>query len=316
MAYSNPLEDRLIVLIGGSGFLGTHLAQDLLERGARLRIAARNPEKAIALKPLANLGQIQFTRCNVKDRRSLEYALQGADSVAYLVGTFGRDAKELQADGAAIAAEIAARQGAQSFVYVSAIGADPENGESLYAATKGDGERRVLAAFPQATIVRPSILFGENDRFITMLADLARGLPVLPVFGADSKLQPLWVNDAAEAIDNALADPGTHGGKIYELAGPDVITVEQLQRRIAEAQGRKRPLLSLPDGLASLYAALPGTAMNADQWGLLKRGSVASGSLPGITALGVNPKPLSLFLERWMMRFRRYGRFTERSPAA
>ena len=308
MAHPAPLEDKLVVLIGGSGFLGSHLAQELLRRGARLRIADRHPEKAIHLRPLANLGQIQFARCNVKDRRSVDTALAGANAAVYLVGTFGRDQQALQADGAGYAAAAAAEQGAGAFVYVSAIGADPAS-ESGYASTKGAGEEKVRAAFPQATVVRPSLLFGEDDRFVNLFAGLIAQLPVMPVFGGAARLQPLFVNDAALAIAEALARPARHGGKTYELAGPEVLTVDELHRRIAAAQGRRRRFVAMPDALARIFAALPGTPMNADQWRLLKAGSVASGALPGCAELGVTPRPLGLFLDRWMTRYRKYGRF-------
>jgi len=311
MAELNALEDKLVVLIGGDGFVGTHLAQDLLDRGVRLRIAGRTPEKAFRLKPLANLGQMQFARCNVKDRRSLEASLRGADAAVYLVGTFAGDQQALQADGAGHAAEIAAAEGAEAFVYISAIGADRDDLQSGYAATKGAGEQKVLDAFPGATIMRPSIMFGEDDSFISMFADLVSTFRVLPVFGPDARIQPVWVDDVAEAIANALADPAAHGGRTYELAGSEVITMEGLHRRIAQAQGRRRALIRVPDALSALFASLPLTPMNADQWRLLKRGSVASGELPGLRELGVTPKPLSLFLERWMVRYRKHGRFAK-----
>ena len=315
MAELNALDDKMVVLIGGDGFVGTHVAQDLLDRRVRLRVAGRSPAKAMRLRPLADLGQLQFVRCDVRDRRSLEMALRGSDAVVYLVGTFAGDQRALQADGAGYAAEIARAEGAESFVYVSAIGADPEDRESGYAATKGEGEQMVLDAFPGATIVRPSIMFGEDDRFITMFADLISTFRVLPVFGPDARIQPLWVDDAAEAIAHALADRAAHGGRTYELAGPEVITMEDLHRRIAEAQGRKRTLVRMPDSLSGLFASLPLTPMNSDQWLLLKRGSVASGKLPGLRELGVTPKPLSLFLDRWMVRYRRHGRFTKSGGA-
>jgi len=308
MAQHDIFENRLVVLIGGSGFLGTHVAQDLLRRGARLRVAGRNPEAAFHLKPLAGLGQLQFARCDVTKRDSIANVLQGADAVAYLVGTFGANAQALQADGAGMAAAYAAQQGATAFTYVSAIGADAQS-DSTYARTKGDGERQVLAAFPEATILRPSVLFGEDDDFINMFARLISQLPILPVFGADARLQPLWVNDAAAAIVAALADPQQHGGKTYELAGPDVVTMGEINRRLAAAQGRDRRFWSVPDGLAGLFARLPGTPMGPDQWKLLQRGSVATGTLPGIAELGVTPHPLSLFLDRWMLRYRKAGRF-------
>jgi NADH dehydrogenase len=311
MAHRDPLADKLVVLIGGSGFLGTHVAQELLQRGARLRVAARHPEKAIRLRPLANLGQIQFARTNVKDRRSLEAVLQGADAVVYLVGTWGGDQHELQAEGAGAAASIAAAQGAGAFVYISAIGAEADS-ESSYAATKAEGERLVLSAFPKATVLRPSILFGEDDAFVNMFAGLITRAPALPVFGSEARLQPLFVDDAAEAIANALADPSKHGGKTYEIAGPEVLTMRQLHDRIAAAQGRERAFFAVPDPLAALFAALPGTPMTSDQWTLLKRGNVPSGELPGLKALGVSPRPLGLFLDRWMTRYRKHGRFGDK----
>jgi NADH dehydrogenase len=315
MAKYGPLEDKRVVLIGGSGFLGTHVAQALLERGARLRVADRHPEKAWNLRPLAQLGQLQFARCNVTDRRSVEAAMQGADAAVYLVGSFSGDLKALQARGAGWAAEAAAANGAKSFVYVSALGADPES-DSRYAATKGEGERQVIEAFPQATILRPSVLFGEDDSFVNMFAGLVEKLPVLPVFGPQAKLQPLWVDDAAEAIANAMADPGQHGGKIYEIAGPEPIAMLDLNERIAQAQGRKRHFLAVPDALSAVFAALPLTPMNSDQWAMLKGGNVPAGKLPGLKALGVTPKPLGLFLDKWMTRYRKHGRFGDKRELA
>ena len=315
MAHLAPLEDKLVVLIGGGGFLGTHVAQELLRRGARLRIAERHPEKAFRLKPLAELGQIQFARCNVTDRRSVEAALQGADAAVYLVGTWGSDRRALNAQGAGHAAEIAAKQGAEAFVYVSSIGADPVS-DSGFASTKGEGEALVTTAFPRATIVRPSIIFGEDDKFVNMFAGVIAALPALPVFGPQARIQPVSVDDTAEAIANALADPAKHGGKTYELAGPEVITMEALHRSIAAAQGRERGFIPVPDALSRLFAALPGTPMTSDQWTMLERGNVASGALPGCAALGVQPRPLGLFLDRWMTRYRKHGRFGDkREPA-
>jgi len=308
MANYGPLEDKLVVLVGGSGFLGTHLAQALLERGARLRIVDRRPERAIRLRPLANLGQIQFHRCDVTNRASIEASLQGANAAAYLVGSFSGDLVALQARGAGWAAEAAAANGAESFAYISAIGADAA-ADSRYASTKGRGEELVRAGFPAATIVRPSVLFGEDDNFINMFAGIIRDLPMVPVFGARSQLQPLWVDDAAEAIANALAYPQAHGGKTYEIAGPEPVAMIDLNRRIAEAQGRKRQFVAVPDALAAFFAMLPLTPMNSDQWKLLKRGNVPSGKLPGLKALGVTPRPLALFLDRWMTRYRKHGRF-------
>jgi len=315
MAHREPLEDKLVVLIGGSGFLGTHVAQELLRRGARLRIADRHPERAIRLRPLANLGQIQFARCDVKNRRSIETVMQGADAAVYLVGTFGADQHALQAEGAGVAAAAAAAQGAGAFVYVSSIAADAA-ADSGYAETKAKGEQLVRGAFPRATVLRPSILFGEDDAFVNLFAAVIARSPVPPVFGGEARLQPLFVDDAAEAVANALADPARHGGKTYELAGPEVLTMNELHQRIAAAQGRQRSFMRVPNPVSALFAALPGTPMNSDQWKLLQRGSVASGALPGCKEIGVTPRPLGLFLDRWMTRYRKHGRFGDKRELA
>lgn len=308
MAQYKALEDKLVVLIGGSGFIGTHLAQDLLESGARLRIAARHPEKAFSLKPLANLGQIEFARCDAADKRSIAACMQGADAAVYLVGTFAGDQEALQADGAGHAARIAAENGAQSFVYVSAIGASPEK-TSGYHRTKGLGEQQVLEAFPHATIVRPSVIFGEEEGLIPMFAELVQKMPVMPVFGAESEFQVVWVDDVTAAIATALADPAAHGGKTYEAAGPDRLSMMQIHEMIAAAQNRERTFFPMPGPLASLFAAFPLTPINSDQLAMLEEGSIASPGIAQIEALGVEPSPLSLFLERWMVRYRKHGRF-------
>jgi NADH dehydrogenase len=174
----------------------------------------------------------------------------------------------------------------------------------------------VLEAFAQATILRPSVLFGEDDSFVNMFAGLVEKLPVLPVFGAQAKLQPLWVDDAAEAIANALADPGKHGGRTYEIAGPETIGMLDLNERIAKVQGRKRYFIPVPDALSAVFAALPLTPMNSDQWKMLERGNVPAGKLPGLKALGVTPKPLALFLDKWMTRYRKHGRFGDKRELA
>lgn len=311
MASTSPLAGKLVTLIGGSGFVGSHLAQALLERGARVRIAARNPEKAHRLKPLANLGQLQLARCNVKDARSITACISGSDAVAYLVGTFGADQRQLQAKGAGIAAEAASEAGAQAFAYVSAIGADATK-ETGYSRTKGEGEQLVLKAFAAATIIRPSVIFGEEAGMVPMFADLVAMLPVLPVFGAESQVQPVWVDDVAQGIANALEIPSAHGGKTYEAAGPDTFSMLEINRMIAASQARERSFVPMPDLLARITAALPATPINADQYAMLQEGSVASADLPQLAKLGVTPSPLSLFLDRWMVRYRRHGRFSEK----
>lgn len=315
MALNRTLQDRVVTVFGGSGFVGTHVAQALLAHGARLRIASRNPEKAARLKPLANLGQIQFLRCDVLREADVAGALYGADAVINLVGAFGGNLRALMGEAPGTIARLAAAGGAQAMVHVSAIGADADS-ESHYAQAKALGEARVLAAFPQATVLRPSVVFGEDDAFINMFAGLIRMAPVLPVFGPEARIQPLLVDDLAEAAVRALSDPRAHGGKVYELGGPEQITMMELNQRIAAGQNRQRLFVPVPDGASAVFAALPGTPMGRDQWIMLKEGSVASAQQGGFAELGIEPRPLGLYLDRWMERYRKYGRFTNRSRLA
>ena len=310
-----PLDGKLVAMTGGSGFLGRHVAQALLERGARVRIASREPNKAFSLRPLANLGQIEFMRCDVRDRAQVAAAVRGADAAVNLVGSFEGDLMKLICGGALRVAEAARDEGVGALVHISAIGAEADS-PAEYAHAKAKAEEEVLAAFPRATILRPSLLFAENGGLVHLLAEVIATFPVVPVFAPQAKLQPLFVDDAADAVAAALADPARHGGKIYEIAGPEAIGMMALHRRIAAAQGRERYLIAMPDALSALFAALPGTPMNADQWTMLRQGNTASGGLPGLDRLGVQPRPLGLFLDRWMTRYRKHGRFSQRTHGA
>ena len=310
MPATSPLANTLVTVFGGSGFLGKHVAQALLERGARLRIASRHPEKAYTLKPLANLGQLQFARCNILKQESVAACLAGSDAVVNLVGAFAGDQIALMGKAPGTIARLAAEAEVRAFVQISAIGADAE-GQTDYALGKAMGEARVLEAFPRATVLRPSVVFGKDDSFINMFAGLIETLPALPVFGPDSRMQPVFVGDVAEAVAAALADPSAHGGKTYELAGPEVLSMMEIHRRIATAQRRNRSFIPMPDFASATFAALPLTPMSRDQWTMLKEGNVASGQLPGLEKFGIEPKPLGLFLDDWMVRYRKHGRFNE-----
>ena len=317
-AKQNGLAGKLVLLVGGGGFFGTHLAQELLARGARLRIASRHPERAFRIKPLGNLGQVQFARCDMTRPETLERVTAGVDAVVSLAGAFSGDLDAVQGSGVGRLAAAASTAGAGAFVQISAIGADPE-GETGYARSKAAGEAAALAAFPSATVLRPSVLFGPDDHFVNMFAGLIAAAPVLPVFAPTAKMQPLFVDDAAAAVANVLADPAAHGGKTYELGGPEAIAMGDLNRRIAAAQGRSVQFIELPDAvsgaIATLTGWLPGAPITRQQWLMLKAGNTVSGELPGIQALGIAPRPLGLFLDRWMVRYRKHGRFGTKSAA-
>ena len=308
MAKSDPLNGKLVVITGGSGFLGNYVAQALLERGARLRIASRHPEQAFSLKPLANLGQIQFARCDILNERSVGAVVNGADAVVNMAGSFDGDLIELMGRSAGRLASAAKAAGATSFVQVSAIGADAES-TAEYSQAKALGEQLVLEAFPSATILRPSIIFGKDDNFLNMFAGLIQFMPVLPVFAPEAKLQLVYVDDVAEAVAETLANPGKHGGKTYELGGPEQLSMMEINQRISAAQGRERTFVPMPDMVSGIFAALPLTPMGSDQWTLLKQGNVVADKASGFKQLGIEPKPLGLFLDRWMVKYRKHGRF-------
>jgi NADH dehydrogenase len=320
---SRDLDGMLIALVGGSGFIGTHVAQALLGRGARLRVCSRHPQRAFRIKTLGGLGKVQLVAADVTKPHTVEKALTGCDAVVNLVGAFAGDLDAVQGAGAGKVAGIAKAHGVKAFVQISAIGADA--GSSVaYASTKAAGEAAVLAAFPDAVVLRPSVVFGEDDAFINLFAGLIASAPVMPVFAADSKFQPVYVDDVAEAIANALSDgltgPGRFAGQTFELGGPEAIAIGDLNRRIAAAANRKPWFLELPDGVSAAFAALtgwlPGAPMSRDQWTMLRKGNVTSGTLPGLAELGVTARPLGLFLDKWMVRFRKHGRFGARTKAA
>ncbi len=313
MASNQTLSSKLVVLIGGDGFLGAHVAQELLARGARLRVVSRHPERGYRLKTLANLGQIQFVKADVT-RTDAAALVAGADAVVNLAGAFAGDLDALHVKAPAALAAAAQAGGVQAFVHISANGTDAQS-PVAYSRTKAEGQAAVLAAFPKATVMRPSVLFGPDDKFINMFAGLIAAAPVLPVFCPDAKLQPVFVDDVAQAIANAVSDPATFGGKIFELVGPEVITMMALNQRIAAAQGRKPLFVPLPEVAATVIAALPGTPISTDQLALLRAGNVGSGK-PGLEALGVSARPLGLFLDRWLVSYRKHGRFGDKRGLA
>lgn len=308
MPTPSPLSGQLVTIFGGSGYIGNYVAQSLLSRGARVRLASRNPQKGFALKPLANLGQLQLMPCDITRESHVAAALEGASHVVNLVGAFDGNLDALMGEAPGTIGRIATANGARALVHVSAIGADAAS-PTAYARTKALGEERVLAAFPKATVLRPSIVFGKDDNFLNLFGGMIELLPVLPVFGPEAKLQLVYADDVAEAVAVALEHPEAHGGRTYELGGPEQLTMMEIHQRIAEAQGRKRTFLAVPDGLSATFAALPGTPMSRDQWTLLKAGNVVAEGALGLADLGIEAKPLGLFLDKWMLRFRKHGRF-------
>jgi NADH dehydrogenase len=301
------MKDKLVTLIGGGGFLGRYVAQALFKAGARVRVAERDPRRAFFLKPLGGLGQTQFVAADVTRPETIARAVAGVDAVVNLVGSFTGNLTRLHVDGPRAIAEAAASAGA-AMVHVSAIGADRESA-AAYARTKGVGEEAVLAAAPQATILRPATVFGPEDQFVNRFAGMIASLPVVPVLKPQTRFQPVFVGDVAQAVVAALGDREAHGGRTYELGGPEVLTMMELHQWIAAAIGRSPRLLPLPDAAGSLLAALPLSPISGDQWKLLQRDTVVAPGAEGLAALGVAPTPLGAVAPGWLVRFRRAGRF-------
>ena len=302
------MKDTLVTLIGGGGFLGRYIAQALLAAGARVRVAQRDPRSAVFLKPLGGLGQTQFVAADVTRPDTIARAIHGADAVVNLVGTFTGNLDAVHVRGARTIAEAARDGGVGALVHVSAIGADA-NAPSLYGRTKGEGEAAIRAAYPQATILRPSTVFGREDAFVNRFAGMIAKLPVVPVLRADAKFQPVYVGDVAAATVAALSDADAFGGRTFELGGPDVLTMEGLQRWIAGAIGRDPAFLTLPDFAGAMLSKLPMGPISADQWKMLQRDTVVAEGTDGLAALGVTPTPLAAVAPGWLVRYRRLGRF-------
>ncbi|WP_313335886.1 complex I NDUFA9 subunit family protein [Sphingobium yanoikuyae] len=309
------MKDNLVTIFGGGGFLGRQVAQALMARGARVRIAQRDLANSAKVKALGNLGQTQFVAANIRKPDTVARALHGSDIVINLVGILSGDFDAVQHEGAANVAKAAAAAGVTALVHVSAIGADA-NSPSAYGRSKAAGEAAVLAAFPTATIVRPSIIFGQEDQFLNRFAGVASSGPVVPVIGAATKFQPVYVGDVAEAIANAAQQPGVYGGKTFELAGPQVMSMKEINAWVAKAIGRgDKPLVEVPGAFASLLAMLPGGPITRDQLAMLGQDNVAAPGAPGLEAMGVAPTPMAAFAERWMIPYRKHGRFAGRVKA-
>jgi len=309
--------DRVVTLFGGGGFVGRYVAQALYKTGARVRIAQRDPRTAFFLKPLGALGQTQFVGVDIRNPDQVAAAVQGSFAVVNLVGILKGNFEQFHIDGAQNIAEAAAAAGVRSLVQVSAIGADPES-PSRYGRSKGEGEEAVRAAFPNATIMRPSVVFGREDNFVNRFAAMVRLLPFLPVIKGAAKLQPVYAADVGRAVTAAALDPQTHGGKTYELGGPQVVTMRELNEFICKATGRNRMLVDIPDGVAGMMAKatgwLPGAPITSDQWLMLQKDNVVGERARGLKDFGISPTPLAAVSEGWLTSYRRHGRFAAKQP--
>ncbi|WP_353208794.1 complex I NDUFA9 subunit family protein [Sphingorhabdus sp.] len=301
------MQGKLITIFGGGGFLGRYVAQTLLGQGARVRVACRNANSANHIKPLGNLGQVQLMEADVRKPASVARAVADADAVVNLVGSFA-DMNAVQNIGAGVVARAAAEAGVTALVHISAIGADAHS-NAEYGQSKAGGEAAVRAAFPSAVILRPSIVFGREDQFINRFAGLIRMLPVVPVIGAATRFQPVFVGDVAKAVAAALAH---QDGRVLELGGPEIFSMMELNRWIAKAIGRTPLFVEVPDIAAKMLAKgtgwMPGAPITEDQYKMLGSDNVVTGT-DGLAAYGIVPTPIDVIAADWLDIYRKHGRF-------
>lgn len=298
---------NIITVFGASGFVGRHVVRRLAKAGWVVRAVCRDPEDAIFLKTMGAVGQVIPWGGNVTDPVSVDAALDGASAAVNLVGILYEGGKStferIHVDAAKLVAETAARHGIAHFVHMSALGADADS-DSAYARTKAAGEAAVLAALPTARIVRPSVVFGPEDKFFNTFASLSRISFGLPVF--DTRFQPVYVGDVADAICLCLADDQA-AGKTFTLAGPRVYAFKELMQLLLRITGRKRLLMPIPFWLATIMGTflqlLPKPLLTVDQVKLMKTDNVA-GDGPGLTDLGIQPTPVEAVLPVYLRRFR------------
>jgi len=307
---------RVVTVFGGSGFIGRHLVRRLARQGWVIRVAVRQPSRAQFLKPMGDVGQIAPLRARIEDSVAVRAALEGAHAAVNLVGVLyergARTFAAVHARGAQHVAEAAAAAGAERLVQISAIGAD-RHAEADYARSKAAGEVAARTAFPEATVLRPSVVFGPEDNFFNRFAAMARLSPALPLIGGGrTRFQPVYVGDVAEAIARSLERPEARG-RIYELGGPKVYSFQELMEILLHETRRRRLLVPLPFALAEIQAAvlerLPVPPLTRDQVRLLRHDNVASPDMPGLRDLGIEPTALEVIVPTYLERYRPGGRF-------
>jgi NADH dehydrogenase len=312
---------KLVTIYGGSGFVGRYIARRMAKAGWRVRVAVRRPNEALFVKPYGAVGQVEPVLCNIRDDASVRAAMLGADAVVNCVGTFDKGGannfEAVQAEGATRIARIAAEGGVQALVHVSAIGADAQ-AESRYARSKAAGEAGILAHFPGAMILRPSVIFGPEDGFFNRFAGLSRLGPVVNLVGGDTRFQPVYVDNVAEA---AVAGIEGRAAGIHELGGPDVMTLREAVRLMLSVIHRRRLIINLPFWVGSVIGAvldfasaltgglIPNRILTRDQVKSLRVDNVVSDGAKGLGDLGIRATPAVAILPDYLWRFRPAGQY-------
>lgn len=313
---------KLVTIYGGSGFVGRYIARRMAKEGWRVRVAVRHPNDALFVKPYGVVGQVEPVACNIRDDASVRAVMKGADAVVNCVGILNRAGRNtfdsVQAQGAGRIARIAAGEGVANLVHLSSIGADAGS-DSEYQRTKAAGEAAVLAAYPSAVILRPSIIFGNEDGFFNRFAAMTRMGPILPVVGADTRFQPVYVDDVAQAA--VLGATGRAAAGVYELGGPDVDTFRGLMGRMLSVIQRRRLVLNIPffvagimggalDLVQTLTAGIVKNGMiTRDQVRNLRQDNVVSPTARGLADLGITPTAMGAVLPEYLWRYRPSGQY-------
>lgn len=319
---------KLVTIYGGSGFVGRYIARRMAKQGWRVRVAVRNPNEAMFVRPYGVVGQVEPVFCNIRDDASVRSVMIGADAVVNCVGTFDASGKNnfaaVQEVGAIRIARIAAEEDVGQFVHLSAIGADADS-QSEYARTKAAGEAGILAHFPAAVILRPSVIFGPEDAFFNRFASMARSGPVLPVVGAETRFQPVFVDDVAAAAEAAILGRAAPG--IYELGGPEVATFRELMQQMLGIIHRRCLIINLPFWMARIVASLAGAAsflslgiikapITRDQVESLKSDNIVSDAARGLADLGVAATSMEAILPEYLWPFRPSGQYAQIKKSA
>ena len=313
---------KLVTIYGGSGFVGRYISWHLARRGWRIRVAVRRPNEALFVRPYGVVGQVEPVFCNIRDDASVASVMTEADAVVNCVGVLAEDGRNsfdaVQAEGAGRIARLAAERGITRMVHLSAIGADAAS-DSGYARSKAAGEAAVLSALPDAVILRPSLVFGTEDKFFNRFASMARFGPILPVVGAATRFQPVYVDDVARVAVKGVE--GEIPGGIYELGGPEVATFRELMQKMLGVIQRRRMILNVPFWAAGLQASALDLAgkvslglwsndvLTRDQVRLLGRDNVVAPGAKGFAELGIEPTAMESVLESYLYRYRPHGQY-------
>lgn len=313
---------KLVTIYGGSGFVGRYIARRMAKEGWRVRVAVRRPNEALFVKPYGAVGQVEPVLCNIRDDASVRAAMAGADAVVNCVGILVNEGRNrfdaVQAEGAGRIARISRESGVARLVHLSAIGADA-GAQSDYARTKAEGEAAVLAERPDAVILRPSVIFGNEDGFFNRFAGMARLGPILPVVGAETRFQPVYVDDVAHAAVKGIRGEAAPG--IYELGGPDIHTLRELMAEMLRVINRRRLILNMPTFVARILGGafdllqwitgglVTNRVLTRDQVRNLAHDNVVAEGARGFDALGIRPTPFASVLPGYLWRYRPGGQY-------